>query len=311
MNQSDTEIKKVFLSATYKDLVSHRKAAIETIQRFGWFTVTMENFVSQDDRPKELCLNLVKKSDLYVGIFAHMYGYIPEGDNQSITEQEYRCACENGIKRLIFLVDEDYPWRKKWIDKDKNEQSLFTLKDEFKANHTCSFFTTEDNLSALISASLAKYTREELMKQLLEWSQRVQLRPDDQIPRVKLRIYRHPHFPTDVRCLIVNESSFPTSVRTSLDVKIDGQEYKHPVPGHYSGQETWDLPAKEGYEGHFDLETSILKPAGFSYSGLRRFPKNLEITIEYKALTQTGKWHSLGCLRYRYDFQQEKWQIMV
>ena len=103
------DVKKVFISSTYNDLVGYRDVAIETIRRFGWLSVAMEDFLSKDERPKDLCLQLVKKCDLYVGIFAHRYGYIPEGDNQSITEQEYHCARASGIECLIFIIKEDYP----------------------------------------------------------------------------------------------------------------------------------------------------------------------------------------------------------
>jgi hypothetical protein len=58
------DIKKVFLSSTYDDLISYRDAALETIRKFGWLGIAMEDFLSKDERPKDLCLDLVKKSDL-------------------------------------------------------------------------------------------------------------------------------------------------------------------------------------------------------------------------------------------------------
>ena len=61
MKNIQADIRRVFLSSTYKDLVSYREAAIETIRRFGWLGVAMEDFLSQDERPKDLCLDLVKK----------------------------------------------------------------------------------------------------------------------------------------------------------------------------------------------------------------------------------------------------------
>jgi len=49
MTTSHKYFKKVFVSSTYEDLREYRKAVIETVQRFGWFTVAMETFVSQDE----------------------------------------------------------------------------------------------------------------------------------------------------------------------------------------------------------------------------------------------------------------------
>jgi len=305
------DIKKVFLSSTYNDLVDYREIAIETIRRFGWLSVAMEDFLSKDERPKDLCLDQVKQCDLYVGIFAHRYGHKPKGDSQSITEQEYRCARASGIECLIFIIKEDYPWCKKWIDRGKNEKSLLSLKKELGSNHTISFFTNKDNLSTLLSASLANYTRKELTKQLLELSKKAPAPAGQEIPTIRLRVFRHAVLPTDVRCRIINESPFPTSVRILLNATVDGKEYKLPVPGHYAGAETWDLPTREGYEGHFNLEEYILQKAGFSYSELLSSPKSVEIRIDYSALTHSGEWHVLGHQRYKYDFEKEYWQALI
>ena len=271
----------------------------------------MEDFLSKDERPKDLCLNLIKECDLYVGIFAHRYGHKPKGDCQSITEQEYHCARSNGIDCLIFIVKDDYPWHKKWIDRGKNEKSLLKLKEELCSNHTISFFTNKDNFSALLSASLANYTRKELTKQLLELSKKAPAPAGREIPTIRLLVFRHAALPTDVRCRIINESPFPTSVRILLNATVEGKEYKLPVPGHYAGDETWDLPAREGYEGHFNFEEYILKNAGFSYSELLSSSKSVEIRIDYSALTHSGEWHDLGHQRYKYDFAREDWQALI
>ena len=38
----------------------------------------MEDYVAKDQRPLQMCLDDVASSDVYVGIFAWRYGYIPE-----------------------------------------------------------------------------------------------------------------------------------------------------------------------------------------------------------------------------------------
>ena len=47
------ELKRVFLSSTYADLISYREAALKAIRQFGWFSVAMEDMVARDDRPRE------------------------------------------------------------------------------------------------------------------------------------------------------------------------------------------------------------------------------------------------------------------
>ena len=59
------------------------------------------------------CLEDVAASDLYVAIFAHRYGYIPDQDNpdgRSITELEYRHARALGKPCLVFLLDPAASW---------------------------------------------------------------------------------------------------------------------------------------------------------------------------------------------------------
>ena len=65
----------------------------------------------KNQRPLQKCLQDVASSDIYVGIFAWRYGYIPDDkdenpNNLSITELEYRKAQEKGIASLIFLLDQ-------------------------------------------------------------------------------------------------------------------------------------------------------------------------------------------------------------
>jgi hypothetical protein len=63
----------------------------------------LEDYVAADQGPLERCLADVAACDLYVGIFAHRYGYIPDRgnpDGRSITELEYRHAQALDIPRL-------------------------------------------------------------------------------------------------------------------------------------------------------------------------------------------------------------------
>ena len=104
MNNLEQNLRNVFISSTIDDLQNYRLETTNVIRKLGWLSIASEDLVSRDDRPKDACIELVRKCHYYVGIFAHRYGHIPDGDKQSITEQEYRCAKENGIKCLIFII---------------------------------------------------------------------------------------------------------------------------------------------------------------------------------------------------------------
>ena len=58
---------KVYLSATYKDLIEHRKAAYQQLRMMRHDVIGMEDYVASDQRPLDKCLD-VAQSDVYLGI---------------------------------------------------------------------------------------------------------------------------------------------------------------------------------------------------------------------------------------------------
>src|SRR5690606_5829954 len=99
---------------------------------------------------------------IYLGIYAHRYGWRPPGhDGLSITELEYDWAGEvqrdgKPIPRLCFIMDDDHPWPKKLMETDA-EADLERFKDRVR-EHQVGFFTTPDDLKAQVLAALAPYT---------------------------------------------------------------------------------------------------------------------------------------------------------
>ena len=105
---------KVFISSTYKDLIEYRAAAIRAVEGTNYQASKMEVFGARPDEPSDACLKEVGESDLFVGIYALRYGFIPEGADISITEMEYLHAKKLGRPIYCFLLDEEnQPWLKK------------------------------------------------------------------------------------------------------------------------------------------------------------------------------------------------------
>ena len=103
----------IYLSSTYTDLKACREAVYHALRQMRHDVIAMEDYVATDERPIEKCLADVAASDLYIGIFAWRYGYIPSEMNpehKSITELEYRKAIQTGKTCLLFLLDKDAPW---------------------------------------------------------------------------------------------------------------------------------------------------------------------------------------------------------
>jgi hypothetical protein len=152
---------KVYLSGTYKDLVEHRKAAYQQLRMMRHDVIGMEDYVASDQRPTDKCLADVAESDVYLGIFAWRYGFVPSRGNpqkRSITELEYRKAKELDKPCLIFLSQDDAPWPITMMDAHTGEAGAGTrikkLRAELTDQHTVSFFATPEQLASRTAAAI-------------------------------------------------------------------------------------------------------------------------------------------------------------
>lgn len=97
----------VMLSSTARDLPAHREQAREACLEAGFFPRMMEHLPASSEDAVRESMEMVEKSQVYVGIFAHRYGYVPdgqpEGERKSITRMELERAKELEIPVLVFL----------------------------------------------------------------------------------------------------------------------------------------------------------------------------------------------------------------
>ena len=153
MSDGKQKALKVFISSTYIDLKKYRQIAIEVAERYKCVALAMELFGSQPDEPTKVAKKQVQECDILVGIYAHRYGFIPEGEKKSITQQEYELARELGKPALCFIVAEDYPWNPKLCEMDKHKK-LEDFLEILKKEQTVSFFTTHTDFAIKIATSL-------------------------------------------------------------------------------------------------------------------------------------------------------------
>jgi hypothetical protein len=147
----------IFVSSTFLDLQEYRAAVREIVRQIGAVDIAMEHFGARDERPKDECLHLIQtESQAFIGIYAHRYGYIPDGDTCSITESEYDAASSSDLKRLIYIIDENIPWQKKFIDRGRTARLLDKFKKRLRSGHVCKPFKNKDELSASVAADLAR-----------------------------------------------------------------------------------------------------------------------------------------------------------
>jgi hypothetical protein len=149
---------RAFVSSTYEDLKEYREAIAKGIRELGAVDVSMEHFGARDERPKEESLRLVREeSDFFIGFYAHRYGFIPEGDETSITEAEYNEASRVGLPRLVYLVEENSPWSLRHVDKGEAAHRLDRFKRKLLMSHiSMRRFSNPDGLHAYVSADLGR-----------------------------------------------------------------------------------------------------------------------------------------------------------
>lgn len=155
----------IYLSSTYQDLKDYRQVVFEALRKAGHQVIAMEDYVAADQRPVEKCLKDVEKADLYVGLFAFRYGYVPpeaHGNPKklSITELEFRRAEALKKSCLTFVVSDTTAWLRSYDDarteEDKGER-INTLRQYLLTEKLASAFSSPHELSTLVLAAVAKH----------------------------------------------------------------------------------------------------------------------------------------------------------
>jgi hypothetical protein len=154
-------VARVYVSSTFQDLKDHRQAVCEALRQMRHDVIAMEEYVAADQRPVEKCLADVRRSDIYVGILAWRYGYVPADNNPaglSITELEYREAGEAAKPRLLFLVDDQASWPRRFVDGGEAAERIEQLRASVTRDAIVRFFSTADELATQVAVAVADVT---------------------------------------------------------------------------------------------------------------------------------------------------------
>jgi serine/threonine protein kinase len=148
---------KVFIGSTAVDLPKYRRAAIEVCQELGLEPIFMERFPPDPRNAVEYCRARVHEADAYLGIYAHRYGYVPDGSDLSLTEMEYNWAIERQLPILIFSVNEEFLWSPKMVDGGEALAKLQAFKAKVGVKHVLKSFTTVELFRADLYPALLPY----------------------------------------------------------------------------------------------------------------------------------------------------------
>jgi len=155
---TDPKPNTVMISSTARDLPEHRQAAMDACLGLGLQPVMMEHLPALDADAIDASLRMVEESTVYLGIFAHRYGYVPGDHNPkhiSITEMEYDRAAELGRPRLLFVVQE--PHTPELEREAEHPDKLAAFRERVLTDRVVKFFRSPDNLRAHITQALAHW----------------------------------------------------------------------------------------------------------------------------------------------------------
>jgi hypothetical protein len=136
MSQDKPHNYSVFISSTFIDNQERRKLVEDAVLRAGMRPVGMERFTASAHPTVEYCESQARDCDVYLGIIAHRYGWIPDGQPLSITELEYDAAKAAGRPRLLFEIDESVPVdKRKDYDEGPDRWAKQDKLDAFRAKY--------------------------------------------------------------------------------------------------------------------------------------------------------------------------------
>ena len=114
----------------------------------------MELFGSRPEAAKQVILDEVRKSDVYVGVFGSRYGSLDPETQLSMAELEYRQAQDCNVPCLIYIRNQN-PAAESAGEIDKEAQAkLEALKSDLKAKHVITWFNSPDELAANVVLDL-------------------------------------------------------------------------------------------------------------------------------------------------------------
>jgi tetratricopeptide (TPR) repeat protein len=148
------------ISSTTLDLPEHRKAAEDAILRAGCFPLAMEHATARSGSDAiRFSRGLVDQADIYVGVFGHLYGTVPEDpvvnpQRWSVTEHEYRRAVERHIPVLGFVMDRDHPVTLQDVEQEPEKIAKLRALEKGVRQGICGIFSSPMQLGLLVYQAL-------------------------------------------------------------------------------------------------------------------------------------------------------------
>lgn len=150
----------VFVSSTFVDLQTYRKAVWEALQVFDVNIRGMEQFGARTETPLQTCIAEVDQSDIYVGVVGFRLGSIEPTSGKSYTQLEYERALSLSKEIFIYLIDEQNARvPRRFIDSGEALDKLDAFKSILRERHTIDTFVDESDLVAKLGRNLRRHAQ--------------------------------------------------------------------------------------------------------------------------------------------------------
>lgn len=150
--------KTIFISSTFTDLASPRKAIWDLLKEFDVWVRGMEQFGARTATPLETCIAEVEQSDIYVGVIGFRLGSIEPVSGKSYTQLEYERAQALSKETFIYLIDEENALvLRKHIDKGADLEKLEAFKRTLRERHTVDTFVSAGDLVEKLRRDLSRH----------------------------------------------------------------------------------------------------------------------------------------------------------
>ncbi len=139
---------RIFISSTITDLTDERTTAAKAVHKMHLDAALLEDMGAMPFSSLEASLLYASQADIYILIFGERYGYIPDGETQSVTELEYLKAQELSIPTLVYVKE---------MATREPEEEVFLERVRKKKMHAKPFKTL---------AALEEHIQEDLAREL-------------------------------------------------------------------------------------------------------------------------------------------------
>jgi hypothetical protein len=155
-------IVQIFVSSTWLDLQPERAVVEQVIHKLRETKfVGMEYFGSREETPRDVSLQEVERSQLYIGIFGARHG-------SGITADEYHRARDLGLPCLVYFKQDSAIADQNRETDPAKAAALRDLKAELRREHVLTEFDSADSLAAKVATDLHRWLVDEFLTPKLQ-----------------------------------------------------------------------------------------------------------------------------------------------